>query len=573
MIKLAQPNQQWWWVQRVFPWLDEEQTGRLYESVSKLWIADPIERLKKEQEVYQQVLPLVKQQQQFTDRANTKNELFSKSLDDKKSQEAINFRWADFADRVKEQKGIWPTAPDKEVLWAFVKENPDLKDLVLKHINEWDEELLYELGLKEKPLGRKVVDTAKKAWVWALATVAWLWAMYAWGELGKRVSKTIYGSTIPQSEYDVSQKRKRRAWDIKEKPVTKIDTMIDAPMVQGSGRWFSRVGFMWSKTALWDQATARQTYLSKQVIDPMFTKMETSGIKADYGVAKEKIVADITKDKRFSINDKKVLLMEVDEIFEANWFDGETSMRNLDLDAQSANRQLPKKYPKWGIMSSETKQANDIISNTFRDIVQGESAKLGDDMAKAYKEYWHMYDIIADADKAAGRPIINWPLGVAPLSWPIAALSTPATTIPTKATYKLSEAMQYIPKKLRQATKNLVKSGKLKDILKQNLRETPAMLLYPQAEKIKEWIENKEMTRLETAISTLESGKMPTRKQDPIIYALVKDMTKEEALEQLTQLKSVRWANKKEFKDGLDYLLKIIETEAGDSFTPYMKKK
>jgi hypothetical protein len=53
--------------------LSDNQTSWLYDEVGKLGIADEAERLAKEQEIYKQALPIIKQRQDEADRADIQN--------------------------------------------------------------------------------------------------------------------------------------------------------------------------------------------------------------------------------------------------------------------------------------------------------------------------------------------------------------------------------------------------------------------------------------------------------------------------------------------------------------------
>ncbi len=580
-MSVVQPNQQSFWVRRVFPWLSDNQTSWLYDEVGKLGIADEAERLAKEQEIYKQALPIIKQRQDEADRADIQNWRYNTALEEKdpkkKAAGMAEYRISEVADAIKKTKWISTVAPDNEAYTAYLKENPSDAALIENYVNKWDKEILYKMWVEKRPIADKIWNAVKNVWVGIIWWVAWLWAMYAWGKAGKYLSRQLYSAVTPKNAQEIDANAAYKAKETDVKPNKVVDNMLDTPVIQKEGRWTASVWFMWSKTAQYHQAKSYRQGIRKETYDPAFKAMEEKGIKGDYRTLRQTALDNIENSKDLPSSDKRLAKQRINDIFDEHYKrdfgKNPPSMSELNKEARKMRSKLPKNFPEWGLAGSDIKAAQNAIKTAFKEEVRKRGKEVWFDLKDADIKYNSVSAVMKAGKAAAGKTLLSgWlPFGI------VSNISSAATTtvgsIAGKLWYRLSEAATYLPEKLRQATKNLVKSGKLKDILKQNLRETPAMLLYPQAEKIKEWIENKAMTRLETAISTLESGKMPTRKQDPIIYALVKDMTKEEALEQLTQLKSVRWTNKKEFKDGLDYLLKIIETEAGDSFTPYMKKK
>lgn len=173
-ISVAQPNQQWRGVQRVFPWLDDKQTQRLYNKVDQMGITDPSKRLEAEQEVYNKTLPYIKQKKIELERANAKNELYNKALDEKepfKQKQQINqVRMADMVDLIKKKEWLRAEAPDNEIFNIFMQTNPNKKELVDKYFETWDKDTFFEMGLK----GKNAWDRVKDIVWWVAESASWL---------------------------------------------------------------------------------------------------------------------------------------------------------------------------------------------------------------------------------------------------------------------------------------------------------------------------------------------------------------------------------------------------------------
>lgn len=577
MISIANPNGQPIWPVRVFPWLSQNQTTWLYNEVEKLGITDPTERLRKEQEIYNNVRPMAKELQDAKARADITNETLNKSVEAKNPWEAktlgIQHRSSHLADGLKAQLWLKPTTPDLQLFEAYAKKFPEKKEAIMKYVNEGDKRILYDLWIEKKPLGEKI-----GSFLWGAAAVVggWLWAMYGAGEAWKYLSKGIYNAVTPKtkSEIDAVSAFKSKETDVKPNRV--VDNMLETPMIQEWWRGAARLWFVWSRSAQMEQAKVFRKNIRKETYDPAFKAMDEKGIKGDYRLLREKTLEKIDKMEWISESDKRLARKRANQIFDDHyqWNFGKDapSMRNLNKEAKTVKNKLPKNFPEWGLAGNDINIARTAIKDTFKEEVWTKGKEVWYDLKDADIKYGSVAEIIKEGKAAAAKPLLRWglPFGII---WNVSNAATPVigSTV-WKLWYKLSEAVQYIPKALWENAKEFVKSGNAKALLKQSLRETPASILTPTWEDAVREVNEYQSNKLETAIQTLESWKMPTRKQDPIIHALIKDMTPEEALKELKELQALR-SEKWEFKDGLDYLLKVIEKEAGDSFTPYMKKK
>lgn len=141
---------------RMFPWLDDWQSKRLIETVDKLGITDTSEKLKKQQEIYKEVLPWIKAKEAQMNRQVIKNEQYNATLDTKDpKQKAVKMAWLkmeDLADMIKEKYDLDPNAPTD---WIISEYNTMLNDmgidekLVEDYMNGKSDELLYVSWLKE----------------------------------------------------------------------------------------------------------------------------------------------------------------------------------------------------------------------------------------------------------------------------------------------------------------------------------------------------------------------------------------------------------------------------------------
>lgn len=141
---------------RMFPWLDDWQSKRLIETVDKLGITDTSEKLKKQQEIYKEVLPWIKAKEAQMNRQVIKNEQYNATLDTKdtkqKAVKMAGLKMEDLADMIKEKYDLDPNAPTD---WIISEYNTMLNDmwidekLVEDYMNGKSDELLYVSWLKE----------------------------------------------------------------------------------------------------------------------------------------------------------------------------------------------------------------------------------------------------------------------------------------------------------------------------------------------------------------------------------------------------------------------------------------
>jgi hypothetical protein len=169
---------------RMFPWLDDWQSKRLIETVDKLGITDTSEKLKKQQEIYKEVLPQIKAKEAQMNRQVIKNEQYNATLDTKdpkqKAVKMAGLKMEDLADMIKEKYDLDPNAPTD---WIISEYNTMLNDmgidekLVEDYMNGKSDELLYATELKARP--EEVVEEEQKIspvlekWLEALDSYNW----------------------------------------------------------------------------------------------------------------------------------------------------------------------------------------------------------------------------------------------------------------------------------------------------------------------------------------------------------------------------------------------------------------
>ncbi len=151
----------------MFPWLDENQSQRLIKVVQDMWIEDSGETLRKQQEIYREVLPQVKAQKQEQERAVLKNQLYNQAIEEKEPQKQkltmAQLKMEDLADIIKKKYWLNPNAPTEWILESYNKLLNDKwvdPQLVADYMNWKSDELLKVSGLiDEQPVEEKNTTT------------------------------------------------------------------------------------------------------------------------------------------------------------------------------------------------------------------------------------------------------------------------------------------------------------------------------------------------------------------------------------------------------------------------------
>lgn len=135
--------------QQKFPWLSDEQIKRL-ESLT----SNPQEQ----QKLYQQAIQQLKQQTTTDNRIAAENEMSYRSMNEKNPQQAnylqSNVRLEQLADLTKWAFWLDAGADTQQVinwLMAMAQDNGVSLSLLNDYLDHWDEEFLYQMGLKQDP--------------------------------------------------------------------------------------------------------------------------------------------------------------------------------------------------------------------------------------------------------------------------------------------------------------------------------------------------------------------------------------------------------------------------------------
>ena len=135
--------------QQKFPWLSDDQIKRL-ESLT----SNPQEQ----QKLYQQAIQQLKQQNTADNRIAAENEMNYRSMNEKNPQQAnylqSNVRLEQLADLTKGAFWLDAGADTQQVvnwLMAMAQDNWVSLSLLNDYLDHWDEEFLYQMGLKQDP--------------------------------------------------------------------------------------------------------------------------------------------------------------------------------------------------------------------------------------------------------------------------------------------------------------------------------------------------------------------------------------------------------------------------------------
>ena len=135
--------------QQKFPWLSDEQIKRL-ESIS----SDP----QRQQELYKQAIQQLNSQNVKDNRIATENEMAYRNLNQKdvrqKNYTDSQIRLEQLADLTKDKFWLRQDAPTQEVVnWviAMAQDKWVSLDEMNAYLDSWDQNFLYNLGLKENP--------------------------------------------------------------------------------------------------------------------------------------------------------------------------------------------------------------------------------------------------------------------------------------------------------------------------------------------------------------------------------------------------------------------------------------
>ena len=285
------PQQNYWPVaDQRFPWLTRDQIWRI-EQVTANYTG--MDKLKAQQELYQQVINQIKNQKFTEERFWAKNDLYCRSLDKdskEKTTDQCSVRLEDLADIVKDKYNLNANTDTNTVIDWVVRMAQDKNvdtELLNKYLDSWDKEFLYQMGFEEKPtdyLGmasayfNPVWYFANKAWeyffehpaeisVWAAQSpwkwwynLIWQWIDKTWKALANKLEWTELTDAIRQAAIDMFGEE-----EVKKFAQQKQQELANWTAFNGRTQTDIRTPILWDKansTAtqiwewIWDIATA-----------------------------------------------------------------------------------------------------------------------------------------------------------------------------------------------------------------------------------------------------------------------------------------------------------------------------
>ena len=169
-----------------FPWLTSDQIWRI-EQLTKNY--SWTQKLKVQQQLYQQAITQLKNQEVTDNRFALKNDIFCKSLDKdskEKTTDQCNVRLEDLADIVKDKYHLNANTETNVVMnWiiSMAKDKNVSTDLLNDYLDEWNKEFLYQMWFEERPIEEeKWTNWLKNIWyylnpVWQLTSDVTNWAV------------------------------------------------------------------------------------------------------------------------------------------------------------------------------------------------------------------------------------------------------------------------------------------------------------------------------------------------------------------------------------------------------------
>lgn len=383
---------------------------------------------------------------------------------------------------------------------------------------------------------KNIMDTVKDIWIWIWSTVAWLWASYwVWSAL-KSIWKTLYGATLPPTQQEAQAIQSYKAWISNIKPVTAIDTALNAPMFQQWPFMRDPSSILWqfgTRSQIWLQSEVAASKIFKETINPLMQKADDIWISISYQDLINKAKEWIASSKKYSVTQIKQILSDIDEI--AKNYQWSTTLKNLDLEKQAIVSKIPEKYLTMAKIPQEAKAAQDALSSAFREWVHSTiKDNFGVDSAKLYREYANFKGLSKIWPKALTQAGRKWWFGWA-MSWIAEELATPITTTTWKLAYKWWQLAQYLPKKtleIIKKTPEILRTSKALPIIKGIITDIPAWIIWDKV-----WAYIKETATDEykkedfiKAIENIKAWKKPWIIDSPISRDLVKWLDKESSI-------------------------------------------
>lgn len=171
-----------------FPWFNREQFDWIVNKTSD--IKDPIQRNKKQDELYKKAIPVIQQRKKVQEKSNQIRELeyMKNTTKDEEERNILNVQTKvlEISNLLRENAPWDISLDDDELVEKYVNAIPEWRweQLFIDYINGDSDELLTVTGLKEETMAMDDVkgkNPLLRAWAWLAKWVAWAvkWA-YEW---------------------------------------------------------------------------------------------------------------------------------------------------------------------------------------------------------------------------------------------------------------------------------------------------------------------------------------------------------------------------------------------------------
>ena len=161
----------------MFAGFNEKQIAQLERDTAELPVN---EKSKVQEQIYREVLPQVQAKKEQEKRMAEKNALYSQSLQEKdpnkKKMMEMTIKMWDIADMAREKGKLGIDIKDDQIIDAMVNGIENWPKLFEDYMNNWNEELLYVAGLKERPVeeDKGQFQSFTDVTAWALSSATWL---------------------------------------------------------------------------------------------------------------------------------------------------------------------------------------------------------------------------------------------------------------------------------------------------------------------------------------------------------------------------------------------------------------
>ena len=410
--------------QQKFPWLNAQQIANIEKYTENLTWA---EKNQEQQKLYQAMIQAI-EAENFTDnRMAVNNERFRNSLSKTDNRECkfdqSACRQSTLVDMIKSARNLRANTDENTVMKMFMQEM-DVKWIDVEKLNNyldnWDETILYEAWLKEKPSNKwkKIATTLwVGAWIiaWADATLYGAW------KLSEKIGEKIYDLPIDSSMQEAKKinqawtkvmdakeavkdakadlKAAKKTWEWIEEAQEALETaeknlktakwkkvvkVADTAREYNVWEWILE---WWTAESRWIQASSKANQIFKKTIEPA---LEKSTAKINVQELIEWLAKDI-KDIAKNDPDKERAyldaLKDLKKSYKAKEF-ANYSMKDAQTLKSWLQGRTPQKFYKWKEITNELQELKWILwSKLTNAIHKNLTNELWESSAKLYKDY------------------------------------------------------------------------------------------------------------------------------------------------------------------------------------------